>query len=216
MFIGHYAVGFATKVAAPRASLGTHFAAVQLLDLIWPPLVLLGVEQVRIAPGDTAFTPLEFLHYPWSHSLLMAALWALGFAGVYYWRRRDAATAAWLGAAVFSHWVLDWVSHRPDLPLAPGMAGRYGLGLWNSVAATILVEVIALGAAAYWYHRSARPLDSKGDYGLRGLVALLLLIYAANTQSVPPNVTTVAIGGLGLGLFVWAGWWVDRHRAARA
>lgn len=108
MFIGHYAAGFAAKAVVPRASLGTHFVAVQLLDLIWPLLVLLGVERVRVAPGDTAFTPLEFPHYPWSHSLLMAVLWALLFGAVHYGCRRDAWTALVLGTAVFNHWVLDW------------------------------------------------------------------------------------------------------------
>jgi len=214
MFIGHYAVGFATKVAAPRASLGWHFAAVELLDLIWPLLVLLGVEQVRIAPGDTAFTPLEFIHYPWSHSLAMAALWAVAFAGLYYWRQRDPATAAWLGVAAFSHWVLDWVSHRPDLPLVPGADGRYGLGLWNSVAATVVVEAGAFLAAAWWYYRRAAPHDRMAPYRFGSLVAILLLMYAGNMMGAPPSVTAVAVGGLGLWLFVAWAWWADRRRPA--
>ncbi|HEX7929083.1 MAG TPA: hypothetical protein VF678_15920, partial [bacterium] len=142
MFIGHYAVGFATKAVAPRANLGWHFTAVELLDMIWPPLVLLGIEQVRVAPGITAFTPLDFLHYPWSHSLVMAAVWSLAYGGLYYWRSRDGNTSAWLGLAVFSHWVLDWISHRPDMPIAPGVDAKVGLGLWNSIPATVAVEVI--------------------------------------------------------------------------
>jgi membrane-bound metal-dependent hydrolase YbcI (DUF457 family) len=146
MFLGHFAIGFAAKRAAPRASLGTLFLAAQFIDLLWPLLVLAGIERVRIAPGITVVTPLDFEHYPWSHSLLMVLVWGVLFAGVYFLIRRDRRTSLVLGLAVVSHWVLDWLTHRPDLPLAPG-AERVGLGLWNSFAGTLIVEVglFALG-----------------------------------------------------------------------
>src|SRR5262245_28770599 len=106
MFIGHFAVGFAAKRAAPRASLGTYVAAAVFLDVLWPVFLLLGIEKVRIDPGNTAVTPLDFVSYPWSHSLLMAAVWSLVFAGVHYGIRRDPFTAKVLGSVVFSHWIL--------------------------------------------------------------------------------------------------------------
>ena len=122
MFIGRYAVALAAKRVAPRASLGSLFAAAQLLDLAWPVLVLAGVEEVRIAPGDTAFTPLAFVSYPISHSAATVALWSLLFGAVYL-ARTGYRTGAWVaGGLVANHWFLDVVAHRPDLPLWPGVA----------------------------------------------------------------------------------------------
>ncbi|HEX9181307.1 MAG TPA: hypothetical protein VF859_12975, partial [Burkholderiales bacterium] len=107
MFIGHFAAGFAAKAAAPRVSLGMLFLAAQLLDLIWPMLLLLGVERVSIVPGATAVTPLVFEHYPWSHSLAAVAGWALLMGGGYLLLHKQAAGAVVLGALVLSHWALD-------------------------------------------------------------------------------------------------------------
>src|SRR5712671_4244163 len=132
MFIGHYAVGFAAKRAAPNASLGPLMAAPVLLDLLWPIFLLLGWEHVRIDPGNTAFTPLAFDSYPISHSLLMAVVWAVVF--VLLTRRVSTRQASlWIALAVVSHWVLDWITHGPDLPLLPRLGPKVGLGLWNSV-----------------------------------------------------------------------------------
>src|SRR6185503_12636442 len=108
MFIGHFALSFAAKRAVPRVNLATLFAAAALPDLIWPVLVAAGVEQVRIDPGNTAFTPLAFVSYPWSHSLLMVGIWAVGFAALHRSRTRYAAAFPVLAALVVSHWVLDW------------------------------------------------------------------------------------------------------------
>ena len=139
MFIGHYAVGFAAKRFAPQTSLGVLIASALSLDLLWPLFVLAGWEQVRIEPGNTAFTPLNFASYPISHSLVAALGWATLFAAVYYLltRYRAGALVVWIG--VVSHWVLDFITHRPDLPLYPG-GSLVGLGLWNSPVATVAVE----------------------------------------------------------------------------
>src|SRR4029077_7128000 len=120
MFIGHFAVGLASKRFAPRTNAATLIAAAIFLDILWPIFVLLGWEQVRIDPGNTPFTPLEFVSYPWSHSLLMSLLWATAFALIYYaaTRYRAGSVAVWIG--VNSHWILDWISHAPDMPLYPG------------------------------------------------------------------------------------------------
>src|SRR5918911_4078452 len=115
MFIGHLAVGFAAKRVAPRAGLAPLMAAPVLLDLVWPLFVLAGAEEVRIAPGHTAVTPLEFVSYPWSHSLAAAAVWAALFAGLYVARTRYAAGAAAIAVGVVSHWVLDFATHAPDM-----------------------------------------------------------------------------------------------------
>jgi membrane-bound metal-dependent hydrolase YbcI (DUF457 family) len=216
MFIGHFAAAMAAKRAAPRVSLGWLVAAAQLPDLLWPALLLAGVERARIAPGDTAFTPLAFEHYPWSHSLLTVALWGGVLAGVHWWRRGPfGAGAPVLAGVVVSHWVLDWVTHRRDLPLVPGAGPRLGLGLWHSVAATLGVELLLLAAGVALYARTTRPRDRTGRWAFVGLVAFLLVIQAANAFGPPPNIAAVAVGGFAIWLLVWWAAWADRHRALR-
>jgi len=212
MFIGHFAVAFASKRAAPRTSLGLLVAAVSLLDLIWPILVLGGFEVVRIDPGNTVVTPLDFVSYPYSHGLIFVCLWAAIFAGAYYATSRYWQGAAMIGVGVISHWVLDVVSHRPDMPLYPGSA-RIGLGLWNSMAATVIVEGSAFALGAWLYATGTRANDRTGRWAWWSLVILLLGIYAGNLAgSPPPSATAVAALALAAGLFpLWA-WWIDRHR----
>ncbi|MBI4082689.1 MAG: metal-dependent hydrolase [Candidatus Lambdaproteobacteria bacterium] len=220
MFIGHYAVAFAGRSLAPRPSLGTWVLAAQALDLLWPVLVLSGVERVRIDPGNTAFTPLDFEHYPWSHSLLMSAVWAVLVGAGYGLLRRDGRAALLLGLGVLSHWVLDWASHGPDLPLWPGGASvplgqsRVGLGLWHSVPATVLVEGVLFALGVWLYVRATRlePGD-RLDWRLASLVLVLAAIYVANLLAPPPPAPgAVAVAGLGLWLFVAWAYWVDRRR----
>ncbi len=217
MFIGHFAVGFAAKRVANRASLGTYVAAALFLDILWPVFLLLGVEHVRIAPGDTAFTPFDFVSYPWSHSLLMAALWSLVFGSGHYVMRRDKTTAKMLAAVVFSHWILDWVTHRPDLPLAPGMAFKTGLGLWNSIPATIAVEVAIFLALALWYERATEPLDRVGLWAWYAMIGFLLCIYGASLAPPPPPGAEQMVAFVTIGLWIFVPWaaWVDRHRVFR-
>src|SRR6185295_3545489 len=172
------------------------------LDLVWPILLLAGVEHVRIAPGDTAFTPLDFYDYPVTHSLLMVLGWSV-LATVAYglWKKawRDALV---VGAAVLSHWVLDLVAHRPDLPLWPG-GPRVGLGLWNSVLWTIVVEVALFAGGLAIYLRTTVARDRTGSVALWALVVFVALIYVANiTSPPPPNATIIGYAGLAAWLFV--------------
>ena len=214
MFIGHFAVAFAAKRAAPRVSLGTLFVACELVDLAWPALLLLGLETVAIRPGITAFTPLEFLHYPWTHSLLMVVGWAVLFGIIHFSFRRSSRAALVVGLTVLSHWFLDALVHRPDLPLVPGGEVRIGLGLWNSVSATLAMEGALFAAGLAFYLYGTRPKDRSGRWGLWGIVALLLAAYAgAAFGPPPPSVEVVAWTGLAGGLVtgIW-GYWIDRHR----
>ena len=213
MFIGHLALGFAAKRAAPSVSLGTLTLAAQLVDALWPVFLLLGIEHVRIDPGNTAVTPLDFYDYPWTHSLLAGAFWALLFAGVWYARKRDPRTALLLAGLVVSHWVLDWISHGPDLPLYPGGGPKLDLGLWNSILATAMVEGIMFAAGVTLYFRSTRPRDKVGRYAAWGLVVFLAAVYIVNLTSPPPP-SPEAIGWAGQAgwlLLLWAAW-ADRHR----
>ncbi|MBI5648126.1 MAG: hypothetical protein HY962_14435 [Ignavibacteriae bacterium] len=214
MFLGHYAVALAAKGAAPRISLARLILAAQLVDLIWPMLLLLGLEHVRIAPGDTAFTPLDFYDYPYTHSFLAALMWSLlAGAGVWtaYRRVRDAVV---LGLVVFSHWLLDVLSHRPDLPLAPGSDIHIGLGLWNNVAATIVVECLLFVVGAALYQRSTKAKDGTGTAALYGMLAFLAVIYVVNVFGPPPpNVDAIGWAGLLLWLFIPWAWWIEKHRS---
>jgi hypothetical protein len=213
MFIGHFAAGFAAKRLAPRVSLGTLFAAVQLQDLLWPLLLLLGAEHVRIDPGNTAVTPLDFYDYPFTHSLLGAALLAAAFGGIHWMFRRDGRSAMVLSLAAFSHWILDFLTHRPDLPLTYGGAERVGLGLWNSVAWTVLVEAAMFAGGLFLYLKATSPAGWPGRYGLAGLALILAAVYAANVLGPPPpGVDVIAVAGNATWLFVLAAWWVDRNR----
>ena len=218
MFLGHFAVAFAAKRAAPTVSLGTWIVACQLLDLLWPLFVLLGIETVAITPGITVFSPLDFTHYPWTHSLLMAAVWSCAM-GALYWRLRATYIVATLvGVVVLSHWFLDLLVHRPDLPLAPGSDVKVGFGFWNSVAGTLIIEfaLFALGVGLYLGGNRAR--DRQGEYALWALVIFLALAYAsASFGPPPPSVSVMAwVTLLGGAITVAWAYWLDRHRETRA
>jgi hypothetical protein len=216
MFIGHFAVGFAAKKLAPRTSVAVLLAATQFLDLLWPVFVLLGWEQVRIEPGNTRFTPLDFTSYPWSHSLLMSVVWATAFAFVYHLVSRERSGAIVIWGCVVSHWMLDWLTHRPDMPLYPG-GPRLGLGLWNSVAGTMIVELLMFAAGLWLYVRTTKARDRIGLYAFAAYAVLLLVLYMGNAFGPPPpGVKAVAATGIAAALILipWA-WWFDRHRELR-
>jgi membrane-bound metal-dependent hydrolase YbcI (DUF457 family) len=215
MFIGHYAVALAAKKASPRTSLGTLFMAAQLVDLVWPLLLLLGIEHVRIDPGNTAFTPLDFYDYPVTHSLAGAALWAILFGVLYRVIRRDVRGGIVVGACVFSHWILDFLTHRPDLPLWFTGTARAGAGLWNSVAGTLLVEVSMFAVGIAIYLRTTRPRDRTGLYAFWSLVVVIFAIYCGNVAGPPPpDAGMIAIVGNAAWLFVLWAYWADSHRTA--
>jgi membrane-bound metal-dependent hydrolase YbcI (DUF457 family) len=213
MFIGHYAVGFAAKKAAPKLSLGVLLAAPQLLDMLWPIFLLAGIERVRIDPGNMPFTPLAFDSYPWSHSLLMAAVWGGVFALCVFAFSKNGAGALVVFALVTSHWVLDWVTHGPDMPLSPWSETKVGLGLWNSVPATLAVEGALFAAGLALFARVTSPRDRTGRWAFVALVVFLLAAYLSAAFGPPPrDVRTLATGSLALWLLPPWGWWIDRHR----
>lgn len=218
MFLGHFAVGLAAKRLAPTVSLGALLLACQLADLVWPVLVLLGIERVEIDPGATAVTPLRFVDYPFSHSLAAMTLWATLLASAYgLLRRSRLATLGVLAATVLSHWALDALSHVPDMPLTIGGATRVGLGLWRSLPATVIVEGFLFAAGLAIYARATRPADRTGSVALGAFAGFLALVYAANVLGPPPpSVAAVAWGGNAMWLLVLWGLWIDRHRVPRA
>lgn len=216
MFLGHFAAAFGARPYASRLSLGTLFLAAQWLDLLWPTLLLLDVEEVRIEPGNTAFTPLAFVAYPFSHGLVPVLLQGLLLGAVIGWLARSRRAGALAGALVVSHWLLDVLTHRPDLPLVPGGQLRVGLGLWNSIPATIAVELALFGLAVWWYARATVARDRPGRVGFAGLVAFLLTIYALNLLGPPPpDEESIAWAGQAQWLLIGWAYWLDRHRRSR-
>ena len=212
MFVGHFGAGLAAKALAPRVSLGSLFLAAQFIDLAWPTLLLLGIERVRIAPGITAVTPLDFEHYPFTHSLAAVLSWGFLFGLAYLGLKRYPRGAIVLGALVVSHWLLDLVVHRPDLPLYPGSA-KVGLGLWDSVAGTLVVELAVFGLGAAFYLRTTRAKDRTGAWALWLLLGFLLLVHLGNLLGPPPpSVAAIAWVGQAQWLLVLWGYWIDRHR----
>jgi hypothetical protein len=213
VFIGHFGVALAAKKITPKTSLGTLVMAAQFVDLLWPLLLLLGVERVIIAPGTTVVTPLDFFSYPLSHSLLADIGWACLFAGIYKIVKGDSRGAVCLWFVLISHWVLDALTHQPDLPLYPGSSTYVGLGLWNSRLWTILVESAIFLIGARLYSRATHPRDRVGALAYRFFIALLLLFYIINLFGPPPpSEKAVAWGSLSLWLFVAWAYWLDRHR----
>jgi hypothetical protein len=215
VFLGHYGVALAAKRAAPENSMGVLVLAAQWLDGIWPIFLLLGWERVAIVPGITRMVPLDFESYPWSHSLLMTAVWSALIGGVVTWRVGfRAGTVA--GLCVTSHWFLDVLMHRPDLPLYPGGTTRLGLGLWNSAAATWILEALFFLGGVWLYLRTTTAADRVGRWSFWAFVAFLAVIEVANfTGPPPPSVTAIAWVTLSLWLTIpWAAWF-DRHRRIR-
>src|SRR4051794_35208641 len=176
MFIGHFALAFALKRAAPKTNLGWLIASVEFLDLIWPILVLVGVERVQVEPGNTVFTPLNFVSYPYSHSLIAAIIWSILFGGVYYAISKYRTGALVVAGGVLSHWFLDLIVHRPDLPLYPGGGEKFGLGMWNSFAATMIVETVMFVVGVWLYVSMTRPVDAIGRWALALFILFLVVV----------------------------------------
>jgi len=215
MFVGHLAVALAAKRAAPRAPLGALVAGAFGLDLIWPFLLLVGLERVRIVPGYTAFTPLVFEHYPWSHSLGMALIWGAVSGRLSARVLKNARAGLLIGLAVVSHWVLDFITHVPDLPLWPG-GPAVGLGLWNSIVGTLVVEGALFAGAIALYLRTTERRTAAGTWGLWALIGFTGLIWISGPWSAPPPSVT-ALAGVALAMWLFPLWaaWIERNRAMR-
>jgi LexA-binding, inner membrane-associated putative hydrolase len=199
MFLGHFAAALVAGRAEPRLPLGTALLASELPDVIWPWLVLTGVEKVEIVPGDTVVTPLRFTHYPWSHSLAMVLVSGAALALLYRRAGRPARAAALVLVLAASHWVLDVISHRPDVPLVPFGGPLLGLGLWNSLGGTLLVEGGLFALGVYVFARGRRP-----RWSFWVLIATLAGLYFANLFGPPPPGTTaIALSGIVVAPILW-------------
>lgn len=218
MFLGHYGLAFGVKKIAPKVSLLTLFVAVEFVDILWPVLLLLDVEQVKIKPGFTEVTPFEFVHYPYTHSLAMGIVWGLVCGAIYWFFQKDLRSALIVGLAVLSHWFLDLVVHIPDLPLTPFGDSKFGMGMWHSLPLTVTTEAIIFITGLWIYIKNTKPLKAKGKWALGALVTFFAIAEVANTFGPPPEdsipalfVTFVVLQVVVLSLAHWT----DRNRVVR-
>lgn len=214
MFIGHFAAALAAKKLAPKVSLGTMILSTSFIDLLWPLFLILGIEHVRVEPGITVVTPFDFFDYPVSHSLATVVGWSVLLGGLFWLVRKNRRGAVVVGAGVLSHWVLDLLVHRPDLPLAPGFDTKVGLGIWNSLPGTLALEGALFAAGVLLYIRTTRATNRTGRISFWSLVAFLVVIYLANLAGPPPpDGDAIGFVGLGMWLVVAWGYWIDRNRS---
>lgn len=216
MFLGHYAVGLASKKFAPRTSLGALIAAPILLDILWPIFLLMGLESVSVETASNPFLRLHFDSYPISHGLVAVIAWATLYASIYFGLVRYVAGAIVIWIGVVSHWLLDYIVHRPDLPLSVNSNRLLGLGLWNHRWQTIAVELLLLIIGVWVYARETRAKDKIGSYGFGAFIVMLLAAYAGAAFGPPPSsVKKLAIVTLFTWLFIPLAWWFDDHRELR-
>jgi hypothetical protein len=217
MFIGHFAVGLASKKLAPRASLGALVAAPILLDLLWPIFLLVGWEHVSVEPNANPFLRLAFDSYPISHGLVAVLGWATLFAALYYGFTRYGAGAVVIWIGVASHWLMDYIVHRPDLPLYAGGGRLFGMGLWTHRWWAIAVEAVLFAAGIWLYLQQTKAKDKIGEYAFYGFVVFLLLAYGIAAFGPPPpaSVRKLAIMTLCTAVTIPWAWWFDSHREAR-
>ncbi len=215
MFLGHYGLALAAKKVAPKVSLPMLFIAVEFVDILWPFLLILNIETVKIQPGFTEVTPFEFVHYPYTHSLFMGIVWGLIVGGGYWLLKKDVKSAVIVGLAVLSHWFLDVVVHTADLPLTPFGDFKVGMGLWNYKMITILLESIIFFGGVYIYSKSTKAINAQGTWGLWIMTGLFILANAYNLFGPPPedNIIVLFVSFVVLQLIVLGlAWWVDKNR----
>jgi len=227
MGIGHYGVSFALKAADKNISLGLLFLAAQFVDILWLIFVLLGIERVEIVPGVTAANPFDFVFYPFTHSLVGSCLWAGAVYVVFRFipaqpGSRQSHVALVIGAAVLSHFFLDLIVHRPDLPLGIGDSYKIGFGLWNYVLASYVLEGLILLGGLWIYLQSTKGTTLLGKYGMSIFAVCLLVanlsVYREDALNffMPLPLIPEIFAGFTLGyhfLFVGIAFWLDQKRS---
>ncbi len=217
MFVGHYAASLALKKFEKRASLGVLFLAVQFVDILFFPFVLLGIERVNIVENFTQSTHFELEYMPYTHSLLASLLWAGAAYVVFRWVIvKKNSVALVVALAVFSHWLFDLIVHTPDLPLWSDTSLKLGLGLWNNAIATFALEAGLLLSALWLYLRSTSATTAVGKYGMGVFVVFLLLVNVVNIFGPPMGDSKLGLAIFALTsyfLFAAAAFWLDTRRS---
>ncbi len=215
MFVGHYGPSFAAKALRKSIPLWILFLAVQLVDVFWAIFILFGVEKVRIVPGITATNPLDLYYMPYTHSLVGTSLWAIISVIVYrvVTRFNGWSAAGIVGAAVFSHWILDLLVHRPDLPIYDDTF-KVGLGLWNYPMVSFALEIALLFGGMYLYFRATEPIGRGGRYGMVIFGLIMVAVQSLVFFGPPPRSDKAAAITALVSYFVFAGvaYWLERKR----
>jgi membrane-bound metal-dependent hydrolase YbcI (DUF457 family) len=216
MFIGHFGAGMALKKLSPSTSLGTLLLAADLPDVIFPILMLAGIEEAKVSADTARLMPFDMSNYPWSHSLLMIFIAGSLLAGGFWLKNRNILETLAIILAALSHWLLDFISHRPDMPLWPGSA-KFGLGLWDSLPGTLLVEIGIFALGILIFLKSSEAVNKAGKWGFWWFVIFLLPLYFGSLFGPPPPDMKAFgyVGIIGQFIFVGAGYWIDRNRRAR-
>jgi len=217
MFVGHYAAGLALKKFEKSASLSVLFLAVQFVDILFFPFVLLGLERLNIVENYTQSTHFELEYMPYTHSLLGSVIWAGVAYALFRWVIvKKNSVALVVALAVFSHWLFDLIVHTPDLPLWSDASPKLGLGLWQNAIATFALEAALLVAALWLYLRSTSATTAVGKYGMGVFVAFLLVVNLVNIFGPPMGDSQ---GGLAIFaltsyfLFAAVAFWLDAKRS---
>jgi hypothetical protein len=216
MLVGHVATALVAKGLKPRLSLGAAVAAALLADVLLYLFVLGGIEHIDFR---TSATPGEYFtggDITWSHSLAMTVVWGAGVAGAWLLlrRSRDAGAAAMLGALAAGHWLLDVISHRPVMPLAPGFIGYVGWTAFAGIVPLMVIEGVTWAAAVALYVADSRSVTSAGRYVFWGGVAALTYVWYYNAF-LPPRIPPAQAPIEALFLLALAiGWayWMNRAR----
>ena len=219
MFVGHYSVSFALKKTDRNISLGMLFLAVQFVDILWAIFVLLGIEKVRITPGFTESNSLDLYYIPYTHSLPAAILWSLLLAGIFYFyhsANKESAfrISAAMGLAVFSHFVIDLLVHKQDLPMI-GNSFKIGFGLWDYRWYAFITETGILFAGFWLYLQATTGTGFSGKYGMWIYIAFLQMVNIINFFFNPPptNSNIAAISALASYFALAAiAFWLDKKR----
>jgi len=216
MFVGHYAASLALKKFEKRASLGILFLAVQFIDILFFPFVLLGLERMNIIENFTQSTHFELVFMPYTHSLVGALFWAGVAYALFRWLIvKKNSVAVVVAIAVFSHWLFDLAVHTPDLPLWSDTSLKLGFGLWNYAIATYALEAILLVSALWLYLRSTSATSLAGKYGMSVFVILLLLVNIVNIFGPLQGDSKLVLAISALSsyfLFAAVAFWLDRKR----
>ena len=213
MFIGHFGLGMAAKKYIPEISLGVLFLSVQLVDLLWPIFLLTGLEEVRIEPGFSEVNPFNMVNYPITHSLLGGVLWSIALGGIYYFIKKSKRVGLFLAGGVISHWFLDLLMHKPDLPIYPGGA-KFGFGIWDSVPLTIAVEFLFFAGGIYLYLKTTRAKDKAGVWSFWSLMVFLFVGWLGSIYGpAPGSVDELAYSALTVWIIILWGFGIDKHRS---
>jgi membrane-bound metal-dependent hydrolase YbcI (DUF457 family) len=215
MFIGHFGLSFAAKKVAPKVSLGVLFIATQFVDILWPFLLSLNIEKVAIVPGYTKSNALEFLYFPYTHSLLAGVLWGLVVGFIYFLFKRDRQGALVVALCVLSHWFLDLLVHTADLPLTPFESSKLGLGLWNHVALSLTIETVLFFAGVLIYAGATKAKTKAGKWGFWSFALFLVVFNISNTFGPPPPASIMALSLtliILMAIIVAIAFWIDSKR----